>query len=79
MYQWYETQISCACGGQVQIKDWGEGGAAPEFRFEASCDRCLDCDPNGYATLKEALANAQTFFDQNEPASVDDVEVPDAN
>ena len=70
MRVWKPTRIKCQCGGRVEIRDHGlpeelpdeDGGYDPEFRFEACCDKCRECDPNGYATKGEALAGAREYF-----------------
>ena len=71
MNVWHETEIDCElqypddpgpCGGAIQIKDWGDDVSDTNFRFEASCDRCLTCDPNGYGTLSESMARAGDYF-----------------
>lgn len=51
--------MRCACGGIIRVKDWGRPG---EFRFEAWCARCLECDPNGYASRAKAAAGAREYF-----------------
>ena len=30
--------------------------ASRDWRYEVTCDACLDCDANGYRTVKELLA-----------------------
>ena len=73
MNVWHETDIDCElqypddsgpCGGSIQIKDWGDDDDESDtnFRFEASCGRCLTCDPNGYRTLAEAMDGAGDYF-----------------
>lgn len=78
MPRWEPTDITCACGRTIEVRDWGredetEGrgltmpaddgsGYDPEFRFETSCDRCRDCDPNGYPTREAAVAKAAAYF-----------------
>ena len=66
---WHETTIDCklsyalgsVCGGRIQIHDWGDE-AGEDFRFEASCDVCLACDPNGFGTIEAAKTGAADYF-----------------
>jgi hypothetical protein len=60
------TLKPCKCGGALRVTDWGshkrrqKGAPSDEFRFELWCAKCLDCDPNGYATAEECVAS--TYF-----------------
>ena len=64
------------CGGQVFAERFGPYGVAERFgpygeegevipgSWECYCERCQDCDPNGWATLKECVCEAPDFWMQ---------------
>lgn len=54
----------CKCGGEIEVRDWDDD-ATEEFRYEAYCTRCGDCDPNGWPTLKAVVQNSPQFFGGN--------------
>ena len=51
----------CSCGGQMLAEASGSRGA---FEWELYCDKCLDADPNGYATLRECVQEAKTWAER---------------
>ena len=53
--------MRCHCGqDNLTVIDhcalWYEPTASKEWRYEVTCDTCLQCDANGYATRAEVLA-----------------------
>jgi len=54
------------CGGEIAIKDWGK--ASKTGRYEAYCEKCQKCDPNGYSSIKKTLAGARGYFTEKESA-----------
>ncbi|WP_417744782.1 hypothetical protein [Rosistilla oblonga] len=50
------------CGGTIEIEKVGSG----EFAWESYCDKCLDCDPNGWYSLTVAAHEASSFFGPQE-------------
>jgi hypothetical protein len=46
------------CGGELRAESCGRPG---EFRWELWCKACRACDPDGYRTLRECVANAPGF------------------
>jgi hypothetical protein len=62
-----ELMPPCSCGGKLDLRDFGprepgEESPDPDFRFEVSCDGCLECDPNGYATPEAAAERGPQYF-----------------
>lgn len=53
------------CGGQVYA-EWFEGEWDGDDKlppsWECYCEKCLDCDPNGYDTLRECKKEAPGFW-----------------
>jgi hypothetical protein len=56
------------CGGELLVEDHGSGSdrmndgePSAEHRYELFCDRCKECDCNGYRTLAEVREAAKTF------------------
>lgn len=52
--------IRCHCGkADLVIIDhcapWYEFTASLDWRYEVTCDECLDCDANGYANKREII------------------------
>ena len=58
--------LACACGGELRVERCKDDGTPlsddPEFRWETFCVVCKTCDPDGWATMNEALANAPRCF-----------------
>jgi hypothetical protein len=48
------------CGGELRIELCD--GSERDFRWETFCDRCKNCDCNGWPTRSSALANAKEYF-----------------
>ena len=61
-----ELHLKCPCGGQVYLDDISYG----QFRYEAFCDSCKSCDPNGYPSLATAIAGATRYFGRNNGAEM---------
>jgi hypothetical protein len=57
----FEPPLICDCGGEVEVKDW-RGEASKGGRYEAWCNGCKSCDPNGWASQREVLANSPGYF-----------------
>lgn len=55
--------ITHQCGGQIAFEDM-RGKASKEYRYEAFCAKCQECDPNGYATIRELKREAKSFWTQ---------------
>ena len=55
-----ESGIKCGCGGNVSAHRVESDD--PGFAVELVCDSCGACDPNGYATIGEALSNGGEYF-----------------
>ena len=53
------------CGGSISIRKNGSG----EMTYEASCARCLCCDPNRYRTLKMTARESREYFQPNNKVS----------
>lgn len=49
------------CGGRIRVKDWHDG-ASRGWRYEAWCEKCRACDPNGYGSIKETVEGASEYF-----------------
>lgn len=49
------------CGGTVKVKDWNTS-ASRDFRYEAYCEKCNSCDPNGYSSMKKTRVGAAEYF-----------------
>lgn len=49
----------CRCGGELEVKDWRTHNAS---RYECYCTGCHTCDPNGYGSQSQILANCPAFF-----------------
>jgi len=60
--------LSCRCGGRIVIKDW-KGRASRAYRWEACCETCGSCDPNGYPNLKATCQGAALYFSPNDKLS----------
>jgi len=56
---------AAVCGGQVFAERFpgeeDDDGPIPPS-WECYCETCGDCDPNGWATLRECLAEAPEFW-----------------
>ena len=50
------------CGGRLRVEDWRPKGGRGQWRYELFCERCGDCDPNGYATQAEVMTDGLEFF-----------------
>lgn len=55
----FEPPLVCDCGGEVEVKDWE---TRTETRYEASCNKCLSCDPNGWGSQREIIAHSPGYF-----------------
>jgi hypothetical protein len=55
----FEPPCLCDCGGEVEVKDWE---TRTETRYEASCNKCYSCDPNGWGSQREIIANSPGYF-----------------
>ncbi len=44
------------CGGQIRVQH------LPPCGWESHCDKCGECDFNGYDTLKECVKAAPDYF-----------------
>ncbi len=53
--------IRCDCGGQIAIKDWKKE-VRRELRYEAYCEECQKCDPNGYSSIIKTVNGAKKYF-----------------
>jgi hypothetical protein len=56
---------AAACGGRVYA-EWfpgerDDGGPIPPS-WECYCEKCLECDPNGWATLAECRREAPGYW-----------------
>ena len=63
--RWEIVGLSCKCGGRILIRDW-KGHASRDWRWEAYCESCGSCDPNGYANLKATCQGAAKYFSPND-------------
>ncbi len=55
--------VFCTCGGEVFYENLHRQGlASREWAWEAFCDKCKDCDPNGYSTKQELLEESPKFW-----------------
>lgn len=52
----------CHCGGEIRVERTGRGA----FAWEPFCAACKDCDPNGYATLRETVRETPKFWNSGE-------------
>jgi hypothetical protein len=59
--RWEVIGRVCGCGGTLFIDRNGTGN----FKYETFCGSCSKCDPNGWRTLAECLANL-TYFESRE-------------
>jgi hypothetical protein len=50
------------CGGLIRVKDWGADYHPRWLRYEAWCEECNGCDPNGHGSSKELVAGATEYF-----------------
>jgi hypothetical protein len=53
------------CGGQVFAEWLGpqrDGGETIPASWECFCEKCKDCDPNGWGTLAECVREAPGFW-----------------
>lgn len=55
-----ESIGGCGCGGAIHIQR--RDTSRREFRYEVYCLRCMQCDPNGYATLLECHSQGVAYF-----------------
>ena len=53
-------QGKTSCGGQVYAEKVESHNR--EFAWECYCERCLDCDPNGWPSLRACVAEAAGFW-----------------
>ena len=53
--------LRCNCGGQIAIKDW-RTEVRREIRYEAYCEKCQKCDPNGYLSIRKTGQGAEEYF-----------------
>jgi hypothetical protein len=62
------------CGGQV-FAEFFAGESKVDYdepsppSWECYCEKCLDCDPNGWDTLRECVREAPAYWCQSVPAS----------
>jgi len=56
----FEPPLICDCGGEVEVMDWKR--ACEAGRYEAWCNKCQECDANGWATQAEVLQNSPGYF-----------------
>jgi hypothetical protein len=49
------------CGGKIRVSD-RKDSADRAFRYEAWCQKCLECDPNGYSSVAETVDKASKYF-----------------
>ena len=57
----FDPPILCHCGkDNLTIIDhrvpWYEPTASRDWRYQVTCDTCLQCDCNGYQTRQDVLA-----------------------
>lgn len=50
-----------ACGGQVYAQRFR--GVPDPWGWECFCRECLDCDPNGWPTLRDCLREAPRYWE----------------
>lgn len=63
------------CGGAVRVErlpgEPADGDETYPPSWECFCARCLRCDPNGYATIRECVAAAPRFWAEGLKKGVD--------
>ncbi len=58
-----ESIGKCTCGGTLRLDHHNkEPKPAREFRWEVYCDKCLECDPNGYSSREKAIDGGLEYF-----------------
>lgn len=57
----FDPPLICDCGGEVEVKDW-RGEASKGGRYEAWCNGCKSCDPNGWGSQREVIENSPGYF-----------------
>ena len=58
-----KTGLICRCGGEIVLRDYGGSG---EWRYETSCEKCWECDPNGWGSQRRAIEEAKHYFSAQE-------------
>jgi hypothetical protein len=56
------TNVKCSCGGKIRVTDFRGGRGDRDFRFEAYCGKCLDCDPQRMADAGESHRKSEDVF-----------------
>ena len=51
------------CGGKLRVEDFRPKGVRGELRYELHCDKCKECDPNGWARQDKLIPAALEHFD----------------
>ena len=46
------------CGGKLRVEDFRPKGVRGELRYELHCDKCKECDPNGWARQDKLIPAA---------------------
>lgn len=54
---------ACSCGGRLLIQDSRPvKGVNREWSYEVFCEKCYDCDPNGYSSVRKCLDAVPEFW-----------------